>query len=112
FLESQYRLPLIKSTGALTNRFSDSARSSVARKTSADLFEGQTVEEDEVVRVDTNLVRFNVSVFSKQLRTHVTTLTQNDFIVSEDGRPEEISFFAATDAPFDLVLLIDLSGST
>ena len=112
FLESQYRLPLIKSTGALTNRFSDSARRSIARTTSPDLFEGQTVEEDEVVRVDTNLVSFNVSVFSRQLRTQVTTLTQNDFIVSEDGRPEEISFFAATDAPFDLVLLLDLSGST
>jgi VWFA-related protein len=112
FIESKYRLPLIRSTGALTNRFSDSARSSVARKTSADLFEGQTVEEDEVVRIDSNLVSFNVSVFSKQLRTQVTTLTQNDFTVTEDGHPEAITFFAATDAPFDLVLLIDLSGST
>jgi VWFA-related protein len=112
FLESRYRLPLIKSTGALTNRFSDSARSSVAKKTSADLFEGQTVDEDEVVSIDTNLVSFNVSVFSKQLRTQVTTLTQNDFTVTEDGQPEAITFFAATDAPFDLVLLLDLSGST
>jgi VWFA-related protein len=112
FLESQYRLPLIKSTGALTNKFSDSARSSVARTTSADLLEGQTLAEDEVVRTDTNLVSFNVSVFSKQLRTQVTTLTQNDFSVSEDGQAQEITYFAATDAPFDLVLLIDLSGST
>ena len=29
----------------------------------------------------------------------------------EDGVPQEISFFAAADAPFDLVLLLDLSGS-
>lgn len=112
FLESQYRLPLIKSTGALTNRFSDNARVSIARTTSPDLFEGQTVEDDEVVRIDTNLVSFNVSVFSKQLRTQVTALTQNDFSVIEDGQPEAITFFAATDAPFDLVLLLDLSGST
>jgi Ca-activated chloride channel family protein len=112
FLESQYRLPLIKSTGALTNRFSDSVKKTVARTTSADLLEGQTVEEDEVVRIDTNLVSFAVSVYSKKLRTQVTTLTQNDFTISEDGRPEEISYFGTTAAPFDLVLLLDLSGST
>ena len=111
-LESQYRLPLIKSTGALTNRFADHGLSSVAKKTSPALFQGQTVDEEEVVRIDTNLVSFNVSVFSKQLRTQVTTLTQNDFIITEDGHPESITFFAATDAPFDLVLLLDLSGST
>jgi Ca-activated chloride channel homolog len=30
----------------------------------------------------------------------------------EDGHDETISFFASTDVPFDLVLLLDLSGST
>lgn len=112
FLESQYRLPLIRSTGALTNRFSDSMKSSIAKTTSAELFDGQLVDEDEVVRISTNLVSFNVSVYSKKLRTQVATLAQNDFTISEDGRPEEISFFATADAPFDLVLLLDLSGST
>ncbi len=112
FLEAQYRLPLIRSTGALANRFSDRVKSSIDRSTSAGLLEGQPLEADEVVRVDTNLVSFNVSVYSNKLRTQVTTLAQSDFTVSEDGRPEEISFFAATDAPFDLVLLLDLSGST
>lgn len=112
FLQSQYRLPLIKSTGALTNRFSDSLKSSIAKTTSADLFDGQLVAEDEVVRIDTNLVSFNVSVYSRKLRTQVTTLARNDFTVSEDGHPEEITFFATAAAPFDLVLLLDLSGST
>jgi VWFA-related protein len=112
FLESQYRLPLIKSTGALTNRYSDSIKNSIAKTTSADLFDGQPVEEDEVVRIDTNLVSFNVSVYSKRLRNQVTALAQNDFTVSEDGRPEEITYFATAAAPFDLVLLLDLSGST
>ncbi len=37
--------------------------------------------------------------------------TPKDFVVLEDGIPQEISFFAAADAPFDLVLLLDLSGS-
>jgi Uncharacterized protein containing a von Willebrand factor type A (vWA) domain len=38
-------------------------------------------------------------------------LDQKDFIVLEDGKPQDIAFFAAADAPFDLVLLLDLSGS-
>jgi VWFA-related protein len=41
----------------------------------------------------------------------VPLLAPNDFLVLEDGIPQEISFFAAADAPFDLVLLLDLSGS-
>ncbi len=111
FLQVKYRLPLVKSTGALTNRFSNSVRKAIAN-TSATLLEGQTVEEDEIVRVDTNLVSLNVSVYSKKLRTHVGTLSQNDFTVNEDGTDQTISYFATMEAPFDLVLLIDLSGST
>src|SRR6185369_8372996 len=38
-------------------------------------------------------------------------LEPKDFLVLEDGIPQEISFFAAADTPFDLVLLLDLSGS-
>ncbi len=112
FLEAKYRLPLTRSTGALSNQFSDQQKTSIARTTSAGLLEGQTVEEDEVVRVDTNLVSLNVSVYSKRLKTHVGSLGQKDFSVSEDGQEQAITYFATTDVPFDLVLLIDLSGST
>ena len=111
-LERVYRLPLIRATGTLTNSFSENLKSSIARTTATNLSEGQAVAEDEVVRVDTNLVSLNVSVYSNKLRTQVDKLEQKDFTVSEDGRPEEITFFATTDVPFDLVLLIDLSGST
>lgn len=112
FLEVKYRLPLIRSTGALTNQFSDQQKTSIATTTSAGLLEGEAVEEDEVVRVDTNLVSLNVSVFSNTLKTHIGTLGQKDFSVSEDGQEQAITYFATTDVPFDLVLLIDLSGST
>jgi len=112
FLQAKYRLPLVKSTGALTNKFSDRIQSSIATTTSANLFAGQDMAGDEVLRVDTNLVSVNVSVYSKKLRTHVSTLSQKDFTISEDNHDEAITFFAATEVPFDLVLLIDLSGST
>src|SRR5205823_12507840 len=37
---------------------------------------------------------------------------QKDFAVLDDGAPQEISFFASGESPFDLLLLLDLSGST
>jgi VWFA-related protein len=111
-LELLYQLPLIKATGALTNSFSDNSQVSIARATDK-VLAGTTTEDDvDVLRVDTNVVSLNVSVYGTRLRTEVAKLEQKDFTVAEDGKPQEISFFAATDVPFDLVLLIDLSGST
>src|SRR4030095_4944541 len=73
---------------------------------------GQIPEPTEAIRVDSNLVDLQVSVVSSN-RTHpLPVLEQRNFLVLEDGQPQEISFFAAADAPFDLVLLLDLSGST
>jgi VWFA-related protein len=110
-LEQIYRLPLIRATGTLTNSFSDNSRASIA--TATDKVLSATADDDvDIVRVDTNLVSLNVSVYSTKLRTEAVKLEQKDFTVAEDGKPQEISFFATTDVPFDLVLLLDLSGST
>jgi VWFA-related protein len=72
----------------------------------------QKDDEIETIRVDTELVDLNVSVFSRDTSHPIGELQQKDFAVLENGVPEEISFFASASAPFDLVLLIDLSGST
>src|SRR6266850_850133 len=111
-LERSYGMVVVKSPGSLTNTFPDAMRSSIAWTTPADLFEGQPVGEDEVIRFDTNLVSLNVSVFNQNNKAHVGTLEQKDFTLTEDGHNETITFFGATDVPFDLVLLIDLSCST
>src|SRR2546427_900341 len=91
-LERLYRLPLIKSTGALTNSFSDGAQRSIARATDKELL-GSTDDDVDVVKVETNLVSLNVSVYATKLRTQVTSLGQNDFAVTEDGKPQAISVF-------------------
>ena len=65
----------------------------------------------ETIRIDSDLVDLKVSVLGFAASAAVPLLEQKDFIVLEDGVPQEISFFAAADAPFDLVLLLDLSGS-
>jgi VWFA-related protein len=73
----------------------------------------QTTEPvDETITIDTGLVDLNVSVFSRNAKTPLVELQQKDFVVLENGEREEISFFASASAPFDLLLLIDLSGST
>ncbi|HEV2835354.1 MAG TPA: VWA domain-containing protein [Pyrinomonadaceae bacterium] len=66
---------------------------------------------DDVVRTETSLVQLNVGVVDKQGRP-VTYLTRNDFVVYEDGVKQSIQHFESTDAPFSLVLLLDMSGST
>ena len=65
----------------------------------------------ETIRIDSDLVDLKVSVLARGAATQVPLLEQRDFVVLEDGSPQEIAFFAAADAPFDLVLLLDLSGS-
>jgi Ca-activated chloride channel family protein len=72
----------------------------------------QTPEGLETVRVDTELVDLNVSVFSRSLQRVPVELQQKDFRVMENGVEQEIAFFASAATPFDLVLLLDLSGST
>jgi len=111
-LEQNYRLPLIKATGEITNLFSANEKRSIDKATTVSLIPGQEMEEGDVLRVETNLVSLYVSAFSTRLQTHVATLEQKDFVVTEDGAPQTVNFFAATDVPFDLVLLLDLSGST
>ena len=68
-------------------------------------------EPVETIRIDSDLVDLKVSVLGATPSSLAPILEQKDFIVYEDGMPQEISFFAAADAPFDLVLLLDLSGS-
>ena len=68
-------------------------------------------DPDEVIRTETSLVQLNVGVVDKQGRA-ITSLTRNDFVVYEDGVKQSIQLFEPVDAPFSLVLMLDMSGST
>ncbi len=74
--------------------------------------EVQTVDNNETVRVESDLVDLNVTVFNNDAQRTVGQLEQKDFAVFEDGVEQQISLFAAATAPFDLILLLDLSAST
>jgi VWFA-related protein len=72
---------------------------------------GMAQEPDETIRIESDLVDLKVSVLGFPPNTPPPMLEPKDFVVLEDGVPQEITFFAAADTPFDLVLLLDLSGS-
>ena len=71
----------------------------------------QSQDDPEVVRTSTNLVVLNVGVADRKGQA-VTNLTQNDFAVFEDGVRQSVVSFEPTHAPFSLILLLDMSGST
>ena len=68
-------------------------------------------QRDDVITTDTSLVQLNVGVVDKQGNA-VTSLSRNDFVIFEDGVRRPILSFEPTEAPFSLVLLLDMSGST
>src|ERR1041384_115302 len=70
-------------------------------------------DDEDVVRVDTDLVVCPVLVLDAQGKI-VTGLTREDFIVEEDGKAEQIGSFSLGDSqsvPRSIVLIIDYSGS-
>ena len=72
----------------------------------------QEISENDVIRVDTELVGLNVSVVDRGTNRGVNGLTKEDFRLYENNAAQQIAHFESASAPFNLVLLIDLSGST
>jgi VWFA-related protein len=72
---------------------------------------GEEVDEDDVVRIETQLVSVPAVVTDRAGRP-LTGLSAADFQVFEDGRPQKIANFSTTEAPFEVALLLDTSGST
>jgi VWFA-related protein len=71
----------------------------------------QAQQDDDKIVTDTALVQLSVGVVDKQGNA-VRSLSPNDFAIYEDGVRRPIMHFEPTDAPFSLVLLLDMSGST
>jgi VWFA-related protein len=73
---------------------------------------GDDISEGDVIRVESQLVTLNVSVIDRGTNRGLLGLGQSDFKLFEDGQEQRIVQFESSSAPFDLMLLIDLSGST
>jgi VWFA-related protein len=77
----------------------------------AAFFANATAQDDDPIRVDSSIVRLNVGVVDKQGRP-ITDLSQNSFEIYEDGVKQQISRFEPSAAPFSVVIMLDMSGST
>jgi VWFA-related protein len=65
----------------------------------------------DVVRIDTTLVTVPVSVRDRDGR-FIPDLQKQDFKIYEEGIEQEIAYFAPTETPFTVILMIDTSAST
>ena len=71
----------------------------------------QASAEDEVVKVETNLVTMPVSVVDRDAR-FIAGLQQKDFKIFENGVEQKVDYFQSVEQPFTVVLMIDVSPST
>jgi len=70
----------------------------------------QKDDEDEVVRVNSELVVLNVTVTDAKGR-YVHALKRADFKIFEDGREQRLGLFSVEETPFAAAILLDSSGS-
>jgi len=70
-----------------------------------------SAQDDEVIKIDSSIVRLNVGVVDGKGQP-ITNLSRENFTVYEDGVKQNISRFEPTVAPFSVVIILDMSGST
>jgi VWFA-related protein len=70
-----------------------------------------SAQDDEIIKIDSSIVRLNVGVVDGKGQP-ITNLSKENFTVYEDGVKQNISRFEPTVAPFSVVILLDMSGST
>ena len=71
----------------------------------------EEIDEGDVVRVETQLVSVPAVVTNSAGRP-VAGLRAESFMLFENGEEQRITNFATTEAPFEIALLLDTSGST
>jgi VWFA-related protein len=70
----------------------------------------EPVQGEGTVELRSDLVSFTATVSLPDGKA-LTTLTKEDFVVYENGQPQQITHFVATDTPVDIALVVDDSGS-
>lgn len=73
--------------------------------------EPQSRDQDEPIKLKADLVTVTASVTGRDGRA-IRALKTEDFNIFEDGARQKIAHFVATEEPFTLLLLLDISGST
>ncbi len=82
----------------------------VAAPTNASAAVGTTVNSEEQVTVNADLVLLNVTLTDNYGR-YVTGISKDAFTVLDDKEPQQITFFTDEDVPVSLGVIFDVSGS-
>jgi VWFA-related protein len=64
------------------------------------------------IRINVESVFLNIAVRDRKTNRRLAGLKNEDFLVYEDGKLQQIEQFMPSEAPIDLLLLLDVSGST
>jgi Ca-activated chloride channel family protein len=70
-----------------------------------------SAQDDDIIKVDSSIVRLNVGVVDQKGKP-ITSLTKENFTIYENGVKQNIARFEPTIAPFSVVMILDMSGST
>ena len=68
-------------------------------------------QDDDPLKIDSSIVRLNVGVVDQRGRS-VNDLDRSNFKIFEDGVKQDIVRFEPSTAPFSVVMMLDMSGST
>jgi len=71
----------------------------------------QVTNDDDPITVDSSVVRLNVGVADRK-GLPITNLSKDSFTIYEDGVKQNIVRFEPVAAPFSVVMILDMSGST
>jgi Ca-activated chloride channel family protein len=71
---------------------------------------GQEVDDEEPIRIETNLVNLHVRVIDRNNHP-INDVAEADFRVTENGVPQQIQFVTREEVPITYGLVVDNSGS-
>jgi len=107
--------PIIQNNPAPTNRIGGppvlGGRNGSASAPTASPTPPGDAKEDDVVKIETNLVTMPVSVLDRDGR-FISGLQQKDFQIFENDAQQKVEYFASVETPFTVVMLLDVSPST
>jgi len=106
-LEIANRLPLIRAVTEPVGNFASRRASAGSAADDSLGLEG----EEQAIKIETAFVSVDVNIPDGTDGTSAA-LEKSDFKLLDNGKPVEIETFAKAETPFDIVLLLDLSGST
>ncbi len=89
----------------------DRAMPEVTADVPADAPQPAAAPSGDSIRIETRLVNLNVKAVDKAGQP-LKSLNQDDFAIYEDGVRQELTHFRPVNAPVNLILMLDLSGST